>query len=328
MHYFNFKRLGLVFFSFLYSSFLVMLPNDYFRDRVGYIVYAEESSDYFYNSSQDGFLSLFFSDPIFLKLNSFFSIFFSSDLVPKVFVFFSGFIFFYCFMRESKGGLAKFFILLLLLLTPGFFHLQNVVLRQGLCSAILILVCVHCDDKRKWILASFILGMIHSSFFLITFFLFFEYLFTTLKFKRTNAYILTSVVSIVVALSYIFIGKYLGVRQSSSDYLAAEVSVSGFAFIMWLSVFILILIRKKTDGNYKIDDVSIMGLIIYLSMYFISPIGGRLILSFIPFFFISMVRRVNLLSFVFIIFFLAVNAYIFRSTISENSLNFVIPAFF
>lgn len=78
--------------------------------------------------------------------------------------------------------------------------------------------------------------------------------------------------------------------------------------------------RKKIhveDGFYV---VALMGISVYLGMYFFSPFSGRLITSFLPFIICLMCMFGNLRALFLLTFFLIINSIVFKNTIEHNSL--------
>ncbi|GKW41463.1 hypothetical protein PEC301879_13210 [Pectobacterium carotovorum subsp. carotovorum] len=323
------NKFFLFFFSVLYGCVFSFLPNVFFRDRGSYLVYARDSGAIFDRYYDNGIVVLLSNEPLFLKINHLLSSIFPYEYIPHILVFFSCSIIFYFAMKECDNFLSKFLMLCLMLFTPVFFHLQNVVIRQALCSAILLMICSVFPDRKKWWGVSVFLGFIHSSFFLVAVFLFFNDLLHRYKASLLIRVSIFVVVSIVISLSVIMIGEYFGVRQVSEDHIKNSAGVSGLAFLMWLSVFIVIYLRpKEFINNYHLNEIAIIGLVVYLSMYFLSPVAGRLLITFSPFIFICLVKRLSYLDAVFVFIFLFVNASIFRDSISKDSLLFVIPEFF
>lgn len=311
-----------------YAFFLSILPNDIFRDRSGYVIYAEEANLYLINAYNYGVISFLFSEPIFLIISHVIGLIIGVNLVPIFFVFVSGFIYFYSVLKESSDALSRLLVCVLIFSSPGFIHLQNVVLRQGFATAILLLVCISTSDRKKWLVTCFVLGFIHNSFFLIGFLIFFDYILSIFNIKDIFKYFIFLVSFFTFGLFSNFLFSSIEFKQSNFIVMS-DMSVSGFAFALWLGVLFLIIFRiKKYNIKYDVDTIAIVGLIFYLSMYFLSPIGGRVILSFLPFIFLSIVKNLDRITLLFILLFLFVNLTIFRTVISANSLNSPLLSFF
>ena len=125
------------FISLIYAYAMSNLPNEIFRDRYNYIIYAINSENILDNYVG---LSLFTNEPFFLLFNKFLGFMVEPEIVPKVFVFFicfslSFFIFYKC--KNILIGLMGF---IALLCAPQVFHLELVILRQGAAACILLLV--------------------------------------------------------------------------------------------------------------------------------------------------------------------------------------------
>ncbi|MEK5765011.1 hypothetical protein VXE39_19935, partial [Acinetobacter junii] len=78
------------------------------------------------------------------------------------------------------------------------------------------------------------------------------------------------------------VGKYLGVRQATEDHIVSSVNVGGGAFLCFMMILLYFLFIYKVDEkNKRIYDFSILGLSIFIGLYFISPVAGRLMSTFI-----------------------------------------------
>lgn len=121
--------------SVLFAFLLTLLPNEYFRDRENYIVYARESLSVM--EQYDG-IGLFTNEPLFLWLNHVFSFVFDERSVPLVFVFFVGFTVSYFIFVRSRNALLAVLGFFALILVPQSFHMLLVVLRQAFTAALLM----------------------------------------------------------------------------------------------------------------------------------------------------------------------------------------------
>ena len=132
------KILKTFFFAFCSASFaflLTLLPNEYFRDRDNYIIYAKDSLNIM--ERYDG-IALFTNEPLFLLLNNALTFVFTAEVVPLFFVAFTAFtVSFFIFIR-SRNLLLMALGFMALVLVPQSFHMLLVVLRQAFTATVLM----------------------------------------------------------------------------------------------------------------------------------------------------------------------------------------------
>ena len=155
----------IVLISIAYATILSSFSNSIFRDRDNYVIYATYSADILNNYSPSSYL---FNEPLFLYYNSVLSYFFPVDIVPRVGVFFISFTLAYFILIYASSFLKVILGFLLLFFVSYTFHLQLVVLRQGIATAIFIYLVHFFWGQKKFYPLCFVLAFIHSSFFIIT----------------------------------------------------------------------------------------------------------------------------------------------------------------
>lgn len=304
--------------SFFYALILSSLPNIFFRDRDNYIIYAWNFESI--SNSYSG-LTYLFNEPLFLAYNSFLSYFFAPETVPKISVFFIAFTLAYLILKHSNTLLHAILGFSLLFFVSYTFHLQLVILRQGIATCLFLWFVHFYWGSRKFYFLCGILPFIHIVFFIIVFLLFYDR-FLSLKVKDSKLKVFLIASSIFV-LSFIVyrIANTLGLRQAQGE--GVIDSSGGGGFILFLFVFLFLFFRGLNNVyNDKYGRVSLLGLIAYLAFYFTLPISGRVIGSFLPFIYIYIVSSNNpKVIFSAIIFFL-VNAFLYIGSISNGSLTF------
>jgi len=305
--------------AFLYAFALFLIPETFLRDRNWYLIYATNPEEIFNRYlNNDGIISTLFNEPFFLGLNYILKQIVNPEIIPVLLSFFISFVLVFFMLREVKGFWLKFISLLYLTFIPFCFHLQLVILRQGLPVAIFLIVMMLSKKERTPIIATFILGFIHSSFFIV--FLFMLILYFIKNIKYSSQIIIITIVSILFSASSFFVGKLLGFRQVDL-YKDAIRSGSGLSFLLYSGLLCLILTRGEGFlKSYRYYSVAIVGLTVYLSLYFVSPFAGRLIASFMPFIICSLLRTNKLISYVVIILFLLLNLFTFKDAVLSNSL--------
>ncbi|WP_050910877.1 EpsG family protein [Vibrio campbellii] len=304
--------------SVLYGLLLTLLPNELFRDRQNYIVYAIDSMKIM--DRYDG-LAILTNEPLFLLLNSFLSNFFKPEAIPLVFVFFTGFTVSFFILYKGRNALVCFLGFLALLLIPQAFHMQLVVLRQSFAASVMMWAILFLGHKKYFKLIVFSLGFIHSSMFIVFFFIVVDGFFRQLVSEKI---ILRSlflfIVSIVISLLILPVAQMLALRQAT-EYSSTLTGVGGGNFILFSGILIIIFTQYKrrylNDGHYV---MAILGLSIYLGMYFFSPFAGRLMVSFLPFIICLLCYFSNMRALILMVALILLNAAIFKQSIEGASL--------
>lgn len=314
---FYIKIIGSILISIVYATLLSILPNYIFRDRDEYIVYAIYSNDILKNYS---FESVFFNEPLFLIYNSILSNFFPAQLVPKVGVFFITFTLSYFILIYAKSFLKILLGFFLLFFVSYTFHLQLVVLRQGIATAIFMWFVHFFWGQKKFYPLCFTLPFFHASFFIIIPVLLYDN-FLSRYFKNIKTKIvIISISMIALSLILLKVAADLGVRQATEDHLLNNEN-SGGGFILFAFIFIFLFFRGLNNVyNDKYGRISILGLIIYLMFYFSIPISGRIIATFLPFMYVYIISSKNYKILFASIAFLIINMYLFYSSVTGGSL--------
>ncbi len=285
--------------SFLYVYTYFSIPNRILKDRANYIIYANDP-DFFLNN-YDG-IALFFNEPIFLLLNKFYTLYFSPDVVPLIFVLLNTSALMFFLIKESKN-LSLFFLgLIFVIVCPYLFQSQLTALRQTLAISIFLISFFCFKDHKKIFLSLIFCSFIHSIFFLISFFYFFNFIF----FKRLSIdskLILNFLTMLLISIVFLILLEFFGLRQASEygENSGNVLVVGGGAFLMMGVTFFALYIQKK---NLESDLflLTMMGLILFLTGYFINPIAGRLFNSFAPFLIILLVSKPTKINFGLLVF--------------------------
>lgn len=316
---FYIKKIGSILISVIYAALLSSFPNFIFRDREEYFVYAVYSVDILkeYSYSLSSYL---FNEPLFLYYNSFLAYFFPFDIVPRVGVFFIAFTLSYFILRHASSFLKVLLGFFLLFFVSYTFHLQLVVIRQGIATAIFMWLVYFFWGQKKFYPFCFLLPFIHSSFFIIISVILYDK-FLSYHIKNIKIRIVfISITMFFVSFILLQIAADLGVRQASGDYLLNNEN-SGGGFILFAFIFVFMFFRGLNNvyGD-KYGKIAILGLIVYLMFYFTIPISGRIIATFLPFMYVYIVSSKNLKIIFAAIVFLVINIYIFYNSITSGSL--------
>jgi hypothetical protein len=115
----------------------------------------------------------------------------------------------------------------------------------------------------------------------------------------------------------------LGVRQASAEHLLNNnAGGGGFILFSFLSVFMFLRgVNNMYSDSY--GRIALLGCVTYLAFYFTLPVSGRLIASFLPFYYIYYVSSGNKKTFFAGLVFLIVNIVLFYGAITNGSLTIV-----
>ncbi|WP_200915614.1 EpsG family protein [Jeongeupia sp. HS-3] len=297
-----------------------LFPVNVLRDRDNYLIYAYESIFILKDNFEYSLFKGLFNEPIFLLLNHFLSFFLDPASIPAFYSSFSIFLIFLSCGLKARGLTSFVLVALLLLCSAQFFHLGMVVLRQGLCSAVLLFVVCITNKRKWWIFACLILSFVHTLNFIILGFLILDFLLDRFDLGlkwRVAAY--TAGAS-MLALVGLVAAEYLGVRQATEEHLTNEATASGAAFILWGGLFLILISRGRSwllsEGVYS---VALIGVVSYLVLYFFSPIAGRLVISFLPFVYVALANKSRSVDLIFVVGLLFINIYFYQSTLVNNS---------
>lgn len=322
--FFKVRLFSALILSILYAFILSSLDLSLFRDLRNYELYIDTLE---YRKTLILENGIIFYEPLFYLVCKILSLFFDSEGAVRFLIFFNCFtIFFKCSTSFSRRW-QNILLLLLCLLQPQIFAIQLVTIRQGFGVAIFIWLFPLLKNKLQIAFTLAILGMIHNSFFIIAFFVFVFYLFE--KMTNRSYYVklfLLFLVGIVFNLAMFVILQFFSSKQGAG-YEDASLQGGGGGFILWGTLFFYIcFIQKKfrdVSTFYQIFDFTLIGLVIYLTSYFLTPIAGRIIGTFIPFvYFLILLKRENLM---FAVFLLLLNWYLFFNGGAEAFLETDLP---
>lgn len=279
----------------LYVIFLSNMPHEWFRDRDNYLIYANYSESLI-DLYGNGFI-LIANEPFFLYLNVWLLKIFEYDFIPNIFVYFTTTIFVFFIGYNAKSTIGFIFGLTLFIVIPYILQSELVALRQGLATALFIPFFFLVKDDKKILVVLLICAFFHSIFFL--FFLFYLLNFSLLKRVSINKKLFITFVSMtILSLIGIVVAKYLGLRQGS-EYMGVENDVSGGAFILFAIVLVYVYVYGNKD-NKRLYEFVMIGLTIFLTSYFLSPISGRLFNTVAPFLVFLLVSKSRPIDYIFV----------------------------
>jgi hypothetical protein len=325
----NLRNFFVLLLSLIYALAFFMLSNDIFRDRENYTAYARNFEEIFFR--YESFLARAFNEPLFLFLNYISSFFLTPEFVPRFFAFIIAFSVSFFILKSARNVVMVFVSLLLLVLMPQLIHLQLVTLRQGLGVSLIIWTVIFSKNNLSIAFSIFIAGFIHSSFFIV-FSMYVLDAFLSGKYHDKRYYLrLLAQVFFAVFVSFVFIylAKFFGARQAGAEHLTGEVNISGGALVLW-SLVLLVFLTRSRMYFYKDNSVRLayIGLISYLSMYLISPLAGRFIMTFLPFILVTIVSRFSYREIIIAFLILFANVIFYADILKNNSLTYYGVRFF
>ncbi|MDX8239809.1 EpsG family protein [Acinetobacter pittii] len=278
--------------SFLYISLYISIPNEILRDRANYILYATNFDSI--SQMRSGSFEYYFNEPLFLKINSLLSFFFSPEQIPFVFVFFNTLILMFLLAKKSRNVVLYILGLLSIIFIPYIFQGQLTALRQALATSLFLLAFYCLNDNKKVFFITLICSFIHSVFFLVSFF----YLLNFILFKNRSfnfKMIMNFLLMLFISLSFFVISNLFGLRQGEV-YSEEPSQVGGGSFVLFIIIFIIMYFNYKKFQDNSTYFIAMMGMTLFLTGYFLTPLSGRLFNSFFPFlilFLVSYSRKLN-----------------------------------
>jgi len=275
-----------LFFCLIYVYIAVSMPNEWFRDRDYYIIYAEISDNLLSDFGLS--VSLLVNEPLFLMTAKLFGSLFSASAFPKFMCAIVTGIFVYVVAKHSRTFIMFILGVMSLLVISYLQTAQIMVLRQGVATAIFLLVFLTNTSDKKKLLTCFILSFFHSVFFIVSA-IYALYLFYLRKKSTQTMLLIVTIVSAVLFLFSKFFLIYFGFRQAEL-YSVSTDSGSGGAFV--LSAFIFLYLYFYGDRqNKELYDWSLIGIVLFLVGYYLFFSAGRLYVSFFPFILILLISK-------------------------------------
>ncbi|HDZ33951.1 MAG TPA: hypothetical protein ENH67_13930 [Pseudoalteromonas sp.] len=303
--------------ALFYGLLLASLPNELFRDRDNYIVYAR---NFDIIAGQYSALTFFFNEPLFLFYNKLLSFLFAPELVPRVSVFFISSTAAYFILKYARNLLMIVIGFSLLFFVSYTFHLQLVVLRQGVATILFLWIVYFFWGQKSFFPLCFLLLFFHISFAIVFFVLFYEHVLN--YFIKNIKLRLLFFSSTLFAVSFLMltIAALLGVRQATSSHLMNNTNGGGGFVLFAFLLFFLYLRGLNNVCKTPYGKIGLLGVIVYLVFYFTIPVSGRLISIFLLFYYIYIVLSLNLKDLFSALIFLMINVVLWSNAITNESL--------
>jgi len=159
--------------------------------------------------------------------------------------------------------------------------------RQGL--AISLFLCGYLStNKRIRDICLIAAPFVHASFFFIWVLILLEKMARRVHFAIDLRLLYSSICSIVLGLGGLRIAALLGARQGYEYPTIGSQMETGLGFIFWFYILMLMILQGKS--YIEKHSISISGIMLYLGMYFFSPIAARVFESILPLVFLSLLK--------------------------------------
>jgi hypothetical protein len=263
------KVLLYCFISLVYASLLASFPMEGVVDRANYLDMAVVSPLILVRYVGQGIVTVFTNEPVWLLTNSLLNLVLEPENVVRVIIFFSAFT---CSFVVLKHNPKAFWFLLFVLFVPQI--VKNFIshLRQGMAIAVFMLAWF---SPKPWqrVILFMLTPLIHSSFFIVLGILFACNMIKKFRFALDLSFIAYSAIGIVLGFGISLISAMLGARQSETLLANYAAGGSGIGFLFWGLILLIFLLQGRQFSQQH--GFSIAMILFYLTVYFVSPIAGR-----------------------------------------------------
>jgi hypothetical protein len=253
--------------AFFYAIILGFLPQEIFRDRLGYFELAKSGLYYFNAYFESSWLSGLTNEPLFWWIIGQLSQWIAPQEVIQLVVMVPAFFLAYYTLQYRK---EYFWILLGMLLLPQVVKNHLVHIRQGMAVAFFMVGWYTPKQWVKWLLIG-LSPFIHGSLFIIGGLWGLNEWTQKLKFNYRIALNVGYILLVAFFLSEI--AGLLGARQAHYSTGVLQ-EVSGMGFLYWGGITALFFIQGKDFIKQHLFPVSI--LVLYLSTYFFVKLSPRI----------------------------------------------------
>lgn len=293
--------------STLYLFFIYKFPDEWFNDRDFYIIYANEAFNII--SGAESLLIVIFNEPLFLLVAGFFGEYIGANYFPAAMSVFVSAVYLYLLIKNSRTFIIFLMGVGLLIFNPYLHASQVMVLRQGVATAIFLLIFFsNKKDSTKLILCSF-LSLFHSVFFIISF-IYALYIYVLKNKSSRDIVLVVAVVSTIFYLLSMKLLNLLGFRQAELYSISGNSAGGGGAFLLSIAIFIYVYFYSDKE-NKQLYDWSLIGLVMFITGYFLFFSPGRLFMSFFPFILLLLVSKSRIQDILFLLFVNLIYIYLF-----------------
>ena len=255
--------------AIVYASILSQLPDESFKDYSNYLIYAEHSWFRLLWLSNQGFWVVLANEPAWLLANALLGLFLQPDTTVRSIIFFSAFLVsFFTLLAAPKNFWWLLFFLVLASVVKN--HLIHI--RQGFAVAVFIWAWFSSSRFLKISLLA-LTPFVHASFFFILMLLIISNAMLKLRLGPGIRSIATGFIAAAVGLGLGWLAALFGARQAQ-EYEFSMAEVSGFGFLIWLSILIIYVLEGKTFLRRHAFALSLI--IFYLGTYFFIEVTARI----------------------------------------------------
>ncbi|WP_288760838.1 EpsG family protein [uncultured Lacticaseibacillus sp.] len=279
-------KLLFVLMALVILTMIVVHPQDplWARDRDNYELYAKYGFGYFDQYfSQGGYLSVISNEPLFISINGLLGYIFTPDTVVLILVGVGYFVTNFVISRENDYSILPVLMYLLLPQT-----LKNNVMqtRQGLAVAWYLFFLT--QNNRFFKSFRFFSVFIHTGSAILIVADIFRSCMRKFNFRKGQMVVSFAVLSMIIAKVVPTLSQFVGDRRADEYDFLADSGVSGLAWIFWLFFFVIFFVISESD---QYSDISLLGIIFYLSTYFNFDLSGRAFEFFVPVILLSLFRQ-------------------------------------
>jgi hypothetical protein len=213
--------------------------------------------------------------------------------------------------------------ILLIVFIPNMWSLQLGAIRQGLAASFIYWGFYFFKKFGiKLYLTIFLSGLIHVGGLLVL-----AVVLANALIKRVlpNAKSISRVgiVAVSFPLVIVFIDLVLPYVQSKhSGYVDSLINVGGGLFVFYFLITIMVFIKNKYRVNWtEFEFFGFVGVVTYLTMYFLTPMSGRWLDFFVLPFIIILISRFSIRNLMLTIILLCVNMFLFFNGGAMNVMN-------
>lgn len=277
----TFYKAGIFLLAAIYAAVLASTPMEGIADRANYLEMASVSPVIFLRFFAEGYLAVFTNEPLWLAINSFLNLFFSDEVVVRILIFIPAFVVAYKVLLYKPGS---FIFLLLILFAPQVIKNFILHLRQGVAIALFVYAWF-CRARYVKLSLIAMTPLIHSSFFFVIVLLVATEFLKRMRFGADLRLMVYTAMGLTLGFAIGGLSQALGARQATNDTMNTDSGASGLAFIYWSIILLLFVLQgKKYIKEYC---YAISSILLYLTMYFLTPIAGRVFESSVVFVFLA-----------------------------------------
>ena len=269
LRYFWLYRITFLLIAIIYGAVVSQIPFEDFQDFNNYLVYPDTSWIKLLGLLEQGVLTVFSNEPLWLIINASLRNYLETETVVRLIIFGSAFSVCWLMLRYNQ---KHFFWILVFLLMPMVLKNNLIHIRQG--AAIAIFLCGWFSSTRylRWLFMG-LAPFIHSSFFIVLLVYFTAKGLTKLRLgpDLRTLVLLSLSASIVIGLGWV--ATVLRARQAEEFDFTVSV-VSGLNFVFWFTILVITFMEGRRFFREHSFEVGMI--ILYLVTYWFIEVTARI----------------------------------------------------